>query len=92
MNETNTIVTSNAKGLPDAVLRPHPPQYQAVDHLINRAKLRNDAELARFIGVTAATVSKIRAGKVTLSPGILLRLHETFDMPVAELRRLFDGS
>ncbi len=92
MNKTNTIATANAKGHPEAPSWPQPARYQAVDHLIARAGLRNDAELARFIGVTAATVSKIRAGKMTLSPGILLRLHETFGLPVAELRRLFDGS
>ncbi len=92
MNETNIIVAGNANGQHEASPRPQPPQYRAVDHLIARARLRNDAELARFIGVTAATVSKVRAGKMTLSPGILLRLHETFGMPVAELRRLFDGT
>lgn len=50
--------------------------------------LRNDAELSRCLGVTPATISKIRAGKSPVSAGLLLRIHETFGLPVAELRAL----
>lgn len=65
-------------------------RHQAIDHLIHLKRLRNDADLSRYIGVTAPTVSKIRAGKLGVSPAILLRLHEKFGIPVAELRRLLD--
>lgn len=63
---------------------------KAIDHLIHLKGLRNDAHLSRYLGVTAATVCKIRAGKLGVSAGILLRLHEKFGIPVAELRELLE--
>lgn len=65
-------------------------RHQAIDHLLHLKRLRNDAELSRYIGVTAPTVSKIRAGKLGVSPAILLRLHQSFGIPVAELRQLLE--
>lgn len=61
---------------------------KVVDRLIDMKRLRNDAELSRVLGVAPATICKIRAGKSAVSAAIVLRIHETFDVPVAEVRAL----
>lgn len=67
-------------------------QARIIDHLIGLKHLHNDAQLARVLGVTPATISKIRSGKLNVSPGIRLRILEVFGLPIAELRRLLGES
>ena len=61
---------------------------RVVDKLIDIKHLRNDAELSRLLGVAPPTISKIRSGKSGFSAAIVLRIHERFGLPVAELRAL----
>lgn len=66
-----------------------------MDHLINYLRreyeLRNDAELAKRIGVKPPAISKLRHGTSALTPAIILKIHEAFDMPVKEIRRIAYG-
>jgi plasmid maintenance system antidote protein VapI len=44
------------------------------------------AELARFLSVTTAFVSNLKAGKRPMPPKTALRISETFGIPLWELR------
>jgi len=61
---------------------------QMLDRLLALKRLRTDADLSRLLGVPPPTISKIRTGKSFVSAAVLLRIHETFGVPVAELRAL----
>jgi plasmid maintenance system antidote protein VapI len=62
-----------------------------IDHLRRQYKLRNDAELAKQIGVKPPAISKLRHGMSALTPAIILKIHEAFNMPVKEIRRIAYG-
>jgi plasmid maintenance system antidote protein VapI len=59
-----------------------------LDAVKERYSVKNDAELSRKLDVPPPTISKIRSGKVNVSADMILRIHETFDMPVKEIREL----
>jgi len=58
------------------------------DRLKNIHQLKNDAALARELKTAAPVISKIRHGHTDVTPLMILTVHETFDMPVAEIREL----
>lgn len=62
-----------------------------IDHLRREYKLRTDADLAKQIGVKPPAISKLRHGTAALTPAIILKIHEAFDMPVKEIRRIAYG-
>jgi plasmid maintenance system antidote protein VapI len=64
---------------------------RVVDRLLELHRLRNDAALSRALGISPATICKIRTGKHGFSAGVVLRIHEALGMPVAELRALVAG-
>lgn len=59
-----------------------------LDAMIERGGLKNDAALSRAMNIQAPMISKVRNKKLPVSALFLIRLHETFDMPIAELRTL----
>ena len=61
----------------------------AVDKLLEKANLKNDAALCRALRVSAPTISKLRNGHLPPSSSLILRIHETFKFPVSEIRSLF---
>lgn len=63
---------------------PHP----LIDAVLKQHEIASDAALARQIKVAAPVVSKIRSGRLPVGPSFILRLHETFGMPVKEIRAL----
>jgi plasmid maintenance system antidote protein VapI len=63
---------------------PHP----LIDAVLKRQKIATDAALANAINVAPPVLSKVRKGKLPVGPSLILRLHETFDMPVKEIRAL----
>lgn len=65
---------------------------RVIDHLLDIKQLRNDAELSRLLGVAPPTISKIRSGKSSISAAVVLRIHEAFGMPVADLRALMTAA
>ena len=66
-----------------------------MDHLINHLrreyKFRTDADLAKALGVKPPAISKLRHGVSTLTPALILKIHEAFDMPVKEIKRIAYG-
>jgi len=59
-----------------------------LDVLLQRHKLKNDAALARVLNLAPTVISKLRHHRLPISSTLILNIHETFDMPVAEVRRL----
>jgi plasmid maintenance system antidote protein VapI len=59
-----------------------------LDAVKERYSIKNDAELSRTLDVPPPTISKIRSGKVNVSADMILRIHETLGMPVADIRAL----
>jgi hypothetical protein len=59
-----------------------------IDALIERLELRNDAALSRVLGVEAPVISKIRHKRLPIGASILIRMHETSDIAIHELRAL----
>lgn len=64
------------------------PPHLLIDTILVQQRLKNDAALCRALEVRPATISKIRNGINRLSPEIVLRLHETFGIPVSDIRSL----
>jgi plasmid maintenance system antidote protein VapI len=64
----------------------HPERL--LDALIEQLNLKNDAGLARVLGVSAPTMSKVRNGRLPLGPSMLVRMHEESGLSVKQLRAL----
>ena len=59
-----------------------------LDTLIEKLKLKNDAELCRVLEVQPPIISKIRHRKLNVGATILLRMHEKSNIPIRELKEL----
>jgi len=59
-----------------------------LDTLKELYSIKNDAQLSRTLDVPPPTISKIRSGKVRVSADMILKIHETLGMPVADIRAL----
>ncbi|NHQ93337.1 helix-turn-helix transcriptional regulator [Janthinobacterium lividum] len=49
---------------------------------------KNDAALARALEVAPPVISKIRHGRLPIGASLLIRMHEVFDVPIRELKRI----
>ncbi|MBA5687915.1 hypothetical protein H3H39_12745 [Duganella sp. LX47W] len=74
----------------NAPRHPHKPRtpHHLLDTVIARHDLKNDAALCRALQVSAPRLSKIRRGKLAVNADLVLRIHETFMIPIAELKSL----
>jgi plasmid maintenance system antidote protein VapI len=61
-----------------------------IDYLLKRFTLGTDAELARMMELQPPTISKMRHGKMSLTPSFILKVHDTFDIPVKEIKQIAD--
>jgi hypothetical protein len=59
-----------------------------LDRIKSEQRLRNDAHLARFLGVNPPLLSKVRNRLLPLGAGLLIRLHEASGKSVSELLML----
>ncbi|SHM67265.1 Cro/C1-type HTH DNA-binding domain-containing protein [Duganella sacchari] len=59
-----------------------------LDGVMARQKIKNDAELSRCLRLAPSSISKIRRRRVPVSDEVLLRVHDAFDIPIAELKQL----
>jgi len=64
------------------------PQHRLLDYLLRQQRVKNDAALSRLLLLTPSSISKIRRGHTGVSAEVLLRVHEAFGIPIAELKRL----
>lgn len=65
-----------------------PPANKLFDHLLARFGLKNDAALCRLLKIYPPQLSKTRHGVLPVGATLILAIHEAFDIPVADIRRL----
>ena len=63
-------------------------EHPLIDHLIRRFNVRRDAHLAELLQVSAPVISKIRHGKMEITPAFILRVYDTFDIPIKEIKQI----
>ena len=63
-----------------------------IDHLLERFNLGTDAALARMMELQPPVISKMRHGKMSLTPNFILKVHDTFDIPIKEIKKIADVS
>lgn len=71
--------------------------FQKIPHLlldtvIERNNLKNDAALSRALGVAPPVISKIRHGVLPVGATIIIGIHETFNMPIRDIKALIAES
>lgn len=59
-----------------------------LDALIKKFGLKNDVALARHLEVAPPLISKIRHRSLPVVASLLIRMHESSDLTIAELRGL----
>lgn len=59
-----------------------------LDAIITKLELKNDAALSRVLEVAPPVISKIRHHTLPVGATILIRMHETTDFSIRELREL----
>jgi plasmid maintenance system antidote protein VapI len=59
-----------------------------LDFVIEKLKLKNDAALARQLGVQAPVISKIRHNHLPIGATILIRMHELTNIGTRQLREV----
>ena len=75
----------------DPVESPPTPKCDAntlLDEMIVRLGLKNDAALAKALGVRPPVLSKIRHQVLQIGAPMLIRLHETTGLSIRDLRFL----
>lgn len=68
--------------------RPH----GMLDYLMATYKIKNDAELAKRLNVTGPVISKIRNRKTPVGAGLILEIHDYFEIPIKEIKALIAES
>lgn len=57
-----------------------------LDELQSRFEIKNDRQLAARLDVSTPVLSRIRNGKCAVSAEIMIRVHEVFGLPIAEIK------
>ncbi|WP_194723900.1 hypothetical protein [Noviherbaspirillum malthae] len=57
-----------------------------LDSVIEKLHLKNDAALARVLGVPAPVISKIRHARLPIGASLLIAMHEETGWSIRELR------
>jgi plasmid maintenance system antidote protein VapI len=68
-----------------------PGANNLLDQLLADNQLKNDAALARELGVAPPVVSKLRHGRLTFGPTLILTVHEKFGVAVKSIRETLAG-
>jgi len=59
-----------------------------LDYLRKLSGCKSDAALGALLNISNPTLSKMRHKKTTLSPTVILAIHEKLDVPVVTIRQL----
>lgn len=65
-------------------MKPHP----LLDHLKLIGGSQNDNQLAEKLKMSRGDLSRIRSGKLIVGKSAILKIHEAFNMPTSEIRKL----
>lgn len=67
-------------------------KHDLLDILKDDFDLRNDRELAQFLEIQPSMISKIRNGKMGITPNMLLIIHDATDWSIQKIRGYLPGS
>lgn len=62
--------------------------HPVLDYLKEKKLVRNDRHLALVLDVNPPHLSKIRNGYLKFGAGMILAVHEEFDIPIKEIKAL----
>lgn len=55
------------------------------------AKLKNDASLAKYLGVSSGKLSDLKSGRVTLGPAIIVKIMNAHPISLLRIQQLLEG-
>lgn len=67
-------------------------KHDLLDILKDDFDLKNDRELAKFLEIQPSMISKIRNGKMGVTPNMLLNIHDATDWSIQKIRGYLPGS
>jgi plasmid maintenance system antidote protein VapI len=67
-------------------------KHDLLDILKDDFDLKNDRELAEFLEIQPSMISKIRNGKMGVTPNMLLIIHDATDWSIQKIRGYLPGS
>lgn len=67
-------------------------KHDLLDILKDDFDLKNDRELAEFLEIQPSMISKIRNGRMKVTPNMLLIIHDATDWSIAKIRGYLPGS
>jgi plasmid maintenance system antidote protein VapI len=59
-----------------------------LDELLKRFEIKNDRQLSDRLDVAPPVISRIRNKKANASSDFIIRVHEVFGLPIAEIKEL----
>ena len=59
-----------------------------LDFLKEKFNIKNDRQLALALGVHSPAISKIRHGHSAITADFILKVHETFEIPVKDIKAM----
>ena len=63
-----------------------------LDYLIKNHGYKNDNAIAVGTGISKGTISKIRTGKIKASAEIIIKVHEMYGLPIAQIKEMNNES
>ncbi|NDI85094.1 hypothetical protein [Undibacterium crateris] len=64
---------------------------ELLNEVISSLRLRNDAALARLLGVAPPVISKIRSFRLPIGSVIAIRIHEESRFSIKKIKKLMTG-
>lgn len=64
------------------------PKHTLLDECMKLASVKTDKALAQRLGNNGTVISRIRHGKLKVSPNLILAIHEELGMPISLIREL----
>lgn len=65
-------------------------QARLFDTLKKEAKMKTDIEVAASIGVNKAALCNMKAGRIPVTPAVILRIMDAHGISLARIRSLMD--
>ncbi len=59
-----------------------------LDHIKATYGVKNDRQFANAIDISTPVISRIRNGKSGVSAEIMIKIHEIYGMPIADIKKL----
>lgn len=63
-------------------------QHHLLDVMITELQLKNDAGLARFLQIYPSQISRLRSGRLPVSAGLILRIHDCTNWEIKRIKQL----